>query len=91
MSADMEALYEDIRRAEPGSTLYYELIRLAKDIARGEVTEMAKTPKAPPGTGKVPSKNGAKHDANAVKTANKSGKTGKESVGKHAGGKGGKK
>ena len=29
-----DALCEDIRRAEPGSLLFYELIRLAKDTAR---------------------------------------------------------
>jgi hypothetical protein len=56
---------------------------------------MAKGPKAPAGTGKVPSKTGAKHDANAIKVSNRWGKTGVESVGKHAkppkGGKGGKK
>jgi hypothetical protein len=55
---------------------------------------MAKGPKAPAGTGKVPSKTGAKHDANAIKVSNRWGKTGVESVGKHAKppkGKGGKK
>ncbi len=51
---------------------------------------MAKGPKAPANTGKVPSKTGGKHDANVEKTSNRSGKTGVESVGKHAKG-GGKK
>jgi hypothetical protein len=42
-------------------------------------------PKGPPARfGKVPSKTGAKHDANAVKVSNRWGKTGVESVGKHA-------
>jgi hypothetical protein len=61
---------------------------------------MAKGPKPPAGTGKtplgkVPSKTGAKHDACAIKVSNRWGKTGVESVGKHAkppkGGKGGGK
>ena len=53
---------------------------------------MAKGPKAPANTGKVPSKTGAKHDANGTRLSNRTGKTGVESVGKHAkGGKGGGK
>jgi len=51
---------------------------------------VAKGPKAPANTGKVPSKTGARHDANVIKTSNRSGKAGNESVGKHAKG-GGKK
>jgi len=42
---------------------------------------MAKGPKAPANTGKVPSETGAKHDANCVKT----GKTNLAHQAKHAG------
>ena len=49
--------------------------------AASEEIVMAK-PKPPPG--KVPSKNGARHDANVIKVSNRWGKTGVESTGKHA-------
>ena len=48
---------------------------------------MAKGPKAPANTGKVPSKTGAKHDANVIKT----GKTNLAHQAKHAPKAGGKK
>ena len=82
MSVSWEALTEDIQRAHPGSTLYYELIRTAHRYI--EEQAMAKGPKAPAGTGKVPSKNGARHDANVIKVSNRWGRTGIESTGKHA-------
>lgn len=43
MSVSWEALCEDIHRAQPGSTIYYELIREAHRYV--EETDMAKGPK----------------------------------------------
>lgn len=81
MSVSWEALTEDIQRAAPGSHLYYELIREAHRHVE-EVTAMAKPKPPPPGTGKVPSPTGAKHDANGIRVTNSKGKL--DGLGKHA-------